>query len=52
MVFLLENMERRQFILQSALAFAILSIYKSNVFAKGIPQTYQFKPEGLKKLGN
>ncbi len=37
-------MERRQFIQQSALALAILSIYKSNAFANGTQQAYQFKP--------
>ena len=38
-------MERRQFIQQSALALAILSIYKSNAFANGVlQQAYQFKP--------
>lgn len=38
-------MERRQFIQQSALALAMLSIYKSNAFAHGIfQQAYQFKP--------
>ena len=37
-------MQRRQFIQNSALAFALLSIYKSDVFAKGFQQAYQFKP--------
>ena len=43
--FIFTMMQRRQFIQQSALAMAILSIYKSNSFA-GInyQQTYQFKP--------
>src|SRR5690606_32318116 len=38
-------MQRRQFIQQSALALAIASIYKSNVFAQShLSQVYQFKP--------
>lgn len=37
-------MERKQFIQHSALALAILAISKSNAFAKGIHQAYQFKP--------
>lgn len=36
-------MERRQFIQHSALALALVSIYKSNAFAGGIQQAYQFK---------
>lgn len=38
-------MERRKFIEHSALALAMLSLYKSDVFANGVyQQAYQFKP--------
>ena len=42
--FLLYYMQRRQFFQQSAMAMALLAFYRSDVFAAGLQQNYQFKP--------